>query len=141
MAGYERSLYQTYLQSVPMFASCTTEQLDHLANLADSVTITDGNDVVREGEAGDEFFVVTNGKLRVTRGGKEVTGLGVGDYLGELALFDPAPRNATVTADGVVTVLRLSRSAFVTALDELPTLRDALLHGMARRIHELDRRP
>jgi CRP-like cAMP-binding protein len=140
MTGYDRSLYQTYLHSIPMFASCTTEQIDHLAQLGDAVTATDGHVIMREGETGDTFFVITSGKVRVTRGDREIASIGAGDYFGELALFDPAPRNATIIAVGPVSLVSLSRSAFTAALDELPSLRDAILHGMARRIHEFDQR-
>ena len=137
MAGYDRSLYQTYLSSIPMFRSCTAEQLDRLAELGTAVSTTDA-DIVGEGDRGDDFFVITSGKARVTRGGREVAELGPGDYFGELSLFDPAPRNATITAVGSMSLVSLSRDAFLRALDELPALRDALLHGMAHRIHELD---
>ena len=140
MTGYDRSLYQTYLHSIPMFASCTTEQIDHLAQLGDAITKTDGDIIVREGDTGDTFFVVTSGKVRVTRGDREIASIGAGDYFGELALFDPAPRNATITAIGPVSLVSLSRTAFTAALDEMPSLRDALLQGMARRIHQLDQR-
>ena len=139
MAGYDRSLYQTYLSSIPMFRSCTTEQLDRLAELGTAVNATD-SDIVREGDRGDDFFVITSGKGRVTRGGREVAELGPGDYFGELSLFDPAPRNATVTAVGAMSLVSLSRDAFLRALDEMPQIRDTLLHGMAHRIHELDAR-
>ena len=64
----------------------------------------------------------------------------LGDYFGELALFDPAPRDATVTADGAVTTVALSRDTFRRALDEITPVRDAVLQGMARRLHELDHR-
>jgi CRP/FNR family cyclic AMP-dependent transcriptional regulator len=140
MTGYDRSLYQTYLHSIPIFASCTTEQIDHLAPLGDAVTQTDGKVIVREGETGDTFYVVTSGKVRVTRGDREIASIGAGDYFGELALFDPAPRNATITAIGPVSLVSLSRTSFTAALDEMPSLRDALLQGMARRIHQLDQR-
>jgi CRP/FNR family cyclic AMP-dependent transcriptional regulator len=140
LAGYDRSLYQTYLSSIPMFRSCTTEQLDRLAELGTAVSATDA-DVVSEGDRGDDFFVITSGKGRVTRGGSEVAELGPGDYFGELSLFDPAPRNATVAAVGSMSLVSLSREAFLRALDEMPPIRDALLHGMAHRIHELDARP
>jgi CRP-like cAMP-binding protein len=140
MAGYDRSLYQIYLRSVPMFASCAEDQIDRLSELGDAVTAVDGSEIVREGDQGEDFFVVTSGKVRVARGDREVASLGAGDYFGELALFDAAPRNATVTAVGTVSLVSLSRSSFRTALDEMPAIRDALLHGMARRIHELDQR-
>jgi CRP/FNR family transcriptional regulator, cyclic AMP receptor protein len=67
-------------------------------------------------------------------------GIVSGYYFGELALFDPAPRDATVTADVPVTVAVLERARFQAALDAVPALRDALLRGMARRLHELDAR-
>jgi CRP/FNR family transcriptional regulator, cyclic AMP receptor protein len=140
MTGYDRSLYQTYLHSIPIFVSCKTEQIDHLAQLGDAVTQTDGKVIVREGETGDTFYVVTSGKVRVTRGDREIASIGAGDYFGELALFDPAPRNATITAIGPVSLVSLSRTSFTAALDEMPSLRDALLQGMARRIHQLDQR-
>jgi cAMP-dependent protein kinase regulator len=140
MAGYDRSLYQSYLHNVPMFRSCTIAQLDRLAQLGDALAFTDGADIVREGTAGDAFYVLASGKARVTRGGREVGALGPGDYFGELALFDPAPRNATVTADGPVSCVALARDAFTQALNETPAIRDTLLHGMAHRLHELDAR-
>ena len=139
MSGYDRALYQTYLASVPMFRSCTPEQLDLLAELGTAVAAHDA-DIVREGDAGNEFFLITSGTARVSRAGTAVTDLGQGDYFGELSLFDPAPRNATVTAVGEVALVSLSRDAFRQALNEMPPIRDALLHGMAHRLHELDAR-
>jgi cAMP-dependent protein kinase regulator len=140
MAGYDRALYQGYLSQVPMFRSCTTEQLDRLAELGDAITVAEGKPVVSEGDAGEAFFLITSGKARVTRGEREVASLSEGDYFGELALFDPAPRNATVTAVTRVSLVSLSRDAFMAAVNEMPAIRDALLHGMAHRIHELDAR-
>lgn len=140
MAGYDRSLYQMYLSRVPMFSSCTPEQLDRLAELGDAIAVPDGRAIVSEGDAGESFFVLTSGKVRIERGGREVATLGAGDYFGELALFDPSPRNATVTAVGQVSLVAMTREAFLRALDQAPAVRDALLHGMARRIHELDAR-
>src|SRR4029078_9328766 len=126
--------------SIPMFRSCTTEQLDRLAALGTGGSRSDA-DVVTQGARGDDFFVITSGKGRVTRAGREVAELGPGDYFGELSLFDPAPRNATVAALGPMSLVSLSRDSFAQALDEMPQIRDALLHGMAHRIHELDARP
>ena len=138
MAGYDRALYQMYLSKVPMFSSCTPEQLDLVAQLGDAVLVDDGRGVVEEGDTGDAFYVITSGHATVRRGGKEHAKLAPGDYFGELSLFDPAPRNATVTAAGTLNCVKLSRTAFTQALDQVPAIRDALLHGMARRIHLLD---
>jgi cAMP-dependent protein kinase regulator len=140
MSGYDRALYQSYLSAVPMFHRCTPEQLDRVADSGTAISTPAGSTIVREGEAGDEFYVITSGRAKVSRSGSDVAQLGVGDYFGELALFDPAPRNATVTADSDVSTVALSRSSFEKVLGEIPAIRDTLLHGMAHRIHELDSR-
>jgi len=140
MAGYDRALYQMYLARIPTFSVCSPEQLDVIAESGDAVSTEDGHNVVTEGESGDGFYVIASGTAKVSRGGKDITRLEVGDYFGELSLFDPAPRNATVTAVGTLSSVLLSRSEFTRVLDKVPELRDALLRGMARRIHELDQR-
>lgn len=140
MTGYDRSLYQTYLSQVPMFRSCSARQLDRLAELGSAISAAAGEPIVSEGDAGDAFYVLTSGNATVERGARRVAQLGAGDYFGELALFDDAPRNATVRAESQVSMVALGRDAFAKALDETPAIRDALLHGMARRLHELDAR-
>lgn len=140
MEGYELAIYAGYVARVPMFSSCDAEVLEHLTSRADVHVVAPGTEVVREGDTGEAMYLVGDGELRVTRGGEEVATLRQGDFFGELALLDPAPRDATVTAVTAATVVALDRDAFRATLDEVPTLRDALLTGMARRLHELDRR-
>ena len=138
--AYDRALYQLYLSKIPMFSTCTSEQLDFVAEHGQAVSAEDGHDIVTEGEAGDGFYVITSGSATVRRGGKEVATLEVGDYFGELSLFDPAPRSATITAVGTLSCVKLTKADFTQVLDKVPALRDALLHGMAHRIHLLDQR-
>jgi CRP-like cAMP-binding protein len=138
--SYDDSIFQTYLAQVPMFQACSDEEVGAIAFLATPRALDPGTALVREGETGDEFFVLMMGIATVTRQGKEVARLEPGDYFGELALFDPAPRNATVTATVPVTVAVMDRDRFQAALDAAPTMRDGLLRGMARRLHELDSR-
>jgi CRP-like cAMP-binding protein len=136
--GYDETIFQMYLGQVPMFQDCTEEELSAVAYLASPRALEGGTAVVREGEKGNEFFLLMMGTATVSRQGREVADLKPGDYFGELALFDPAPRDATVTADVPLTVAVLERDRFRTALDSVPALRDALLRGMARRLHDLD---
>jgi CRP-like cAMP-binding protein len=138
--SYDRALYQMYLAGVPMFHTCSEEQLDLLANLGTAVSVAAGDDVFREGDTGDGFYVIASGAATVERDGAVVAHLGSSDYFGELSLFDPAPRNATVRASEDLSCVMLTPAAFREALDRVPAIRDALLHGMAVRIHEVDQR-
>jgi CRP-like cAMP-binding protein len=94
--------------------------------------------LVREKQYGDEFFVVALGEAEVTRNGVFVNKLGPGSFFGELALLDPAPRDATVTAVTDMEVYRLSASEFSTVLTEVPTVTRKVLRGMAQRLRKLD---
>jgi CRP-like cAMP-binding protein len=136
--SFDEAMFEMYLKEVPMFTACSADELSALAGLATPRAVDAGTVLVQEGTEGDEFFVVMMGDAAVTRGGKELATLAPGDFFGELALFDPAPRNATVTAKGPCTTAVLQRASFQWALDASPAFRDALLRGMARRIHALD---
>ena len=140
IVSYDEDAFQLYLGQVPMFQACSEEELSAIAYLATPEAVGGGTAIVREGDAGNDFFVLMMGTATVTRNGHEVGKLEPGDYFGELALFDPAPRNATVTADVPVTMAVMARNRFQAALDSVPALRDALLTGMARRLHEVDAR-
>ena len=138
MTDDDPARYATYLQKVPMLRSCSPDDIDRIAELGVTITVPQGQTVIREGEAGNQFFVITRGTIQVTRGGRPVAELGPGAYFGELALFDPAPRNATVTATSEATLVSVSRTSFRELLGEVSSLRDVLLAGMAARLHELD---
>ena len=140
MPGYDRSAYVVYLSRVPMFSRCSSAQLEQLASDSTERSVDAGGAIISEGDTGEEFFVLADGAAEVSRGGNAVAKLGPGDYFGELALLDPAPRDATVTATAPSNLLVMSRDVFTKALDDLPALRSAVLHGMARRIHEFDSR-
>jgi CRP-like cAMP-binding protein len=138
--GYDRSVYLTYLKQVPMFRECTTAELEEVANLASPRSASVGDELVRQGDPGDEFFVLCTGEAKVTRDGDEVAALREGDFFGEIALFADEPRDATVSATHPATLVVLSRADFEQVLGDVPSIREQLLRGMARRLHELDGR-
>lgn len=86
------------------------------------VTIKAGKALVQEGGVARQFFVIEDGEAEVTRRGRVVAKLGPGDYVGELALLNPAPRNATVTAVTPMAAYALTPTEFETALREAPRM-------------------
>lgn len=134
-----KDLYLDRLQRVPMFRGLNQKQLRTLAQQADEVRVDAGHVLIREGEKGQEFFFLVSGKVAVTVGGKEVAVLGGGDFFGELAMLDPAPRAATVTTLEPSELLVIGARRFQPLLDDVPQLARKIMAGLAHRLREADR--
>lgn len=130
--------YLQHLSTVPLFAACSKKELGLISRRAEQLSIEPGRIITTEGTPGHEFFVILEGSATVSKGGRKVASLGVGDYFGELALLDRAPRNATVTATTELEVVVLGQREFSGLLDDVPGLAHKLLIGMARRLREAD---
>ncbi len=108
------------LRGVPLFQGLDVSQLQRLADLAADVRAADGDVLMRQGEVGDEFFIVISGNVVVEREGQRLSRLGPGEFLGEIALIDGRPRTASATADGETRLLVLDHAHFDRLLDEFP---------------------
>jgi CRP/FNR family transcriptional regulator, cyclic AMP receptor protein len=138
VARLRRDAFLDHLAQVPLFSALSKKDLGLIAKSAEDVKVDAGKVLVTEGSAGAEFFVIMDGKARVTRRGRKVAELGPGDFFGELALLDRAPRNATVVAETPMEVLVLGQREFGGLIDEVPGLAHKLLAGLARRLREAD---
>jgi CRP-like cAMP-binding protein len=76
----------------------------------------DGEVIIKEGDKGDELFIVLEGKVRVSRGDQTLTHLGPGEHVGEMALIRSVPRSATVTAVGAAELIAIKRADFFEIL-------------------------
>ena len=135
-----QSDYLTHLASVPLFSQCDRAELKSLARHTADISAEPGQVLVREGHGAHDFFVIVSGEAEVSRGGRVAARLGAGDWFGELALLDPALRDATVTAVTPMELIVLARWDFEQALEEAPGMTRRLLAGMAHRLRELDQR-
>jgi len=109
-------MYREKLKAVPFFASMKKKELEALSRQTDELDIPSGKVLTKEGEFGQEFFVIETGTAEVTRGGEHVADLGPGDFFGEMALISEERRTATVTATSPMEVVVMTRSDF-RALD------------------------
>jgi CRP-like cAMP-binding protein len=128
-----------HLAEVPLFSTCSSRDLQRVAKHVEELEFADGAAVVSQGQAGNAFYVLLEGEAVVRRNGRRVGALHAGDYFGELALLDPAPRNADVVAVGHAVVARLLATPFKAMLREVPAMNERLLAGLARRIRDADR--
>ena len=90
--------------------------LTTLARVSEELEVEPGSVLCREGEIGQEFFVIVDGKVKVTRKGRRIATRGTGDFVGEIALLEEIPRTATVTASGTVVLRTLAREPFLAAV-------------------------
>ena len=122
------------LRQVPLFEGMTDQAISAVADLVDEVEFGDGQLITREGEAGDAFYVVVDGRLQISRGGAVIATQGPGDFLGEISLIDGRPRTATATAVGAVSALAIERPAFMSLIDRYPAVRLSVLMALTDRI-------
>lgn len=124
------------LAAVPLFCNVPPRVLDDLVRDSRGRTYPKGQILCHEGDPGDDLIVLESGQLRVSRYtvlGTEAV-LAVYDapaVLGELALLDGAPRDATITAQQEVQVRLVPRAAFLRLLEQEPAMVRGLLQSLA----------
>ncbi len=127
------------LRSTEIFGELVPENLVSLAQASQAQTFSAGTVLCREGNEGDEVFIVLNGEVQFFKQdqgqdsfvGREIAG----GLIGEMAVLDPAPRSATVVAgEHGVEVLCLDGAAFRKALEQHPSIADSVIRTLTRRI-------
>ena len=129
------------LRSIPMFEGLAQEDLDHLANTLVERRLKGGQMIFDQGDRGSEMYIVAQGHVNIHLPGensrrvslKDIT---VGEYFGELALFDDKPRSASALATTDALLLELSRETLSAYLDGRPRAAMAILRTMAERLRE-----
>lgn len=127
------------LAQVPLFSGLAPRHLKRLADLTEEQRYMEGARVVREGDAGDTFYVILEGEAKVTnRGGRLVNRLRPGDFFGEISLLDGGPRTANVVALTPLTMLALPRAAFLKMLGQEREIGVKLLGHAASMLRRLE---
>jgi MFS family permease len=108
------------LRSIPIFAPLPEPTVEYLAGAMSTVREPAGTVIVRQGEAGDRYYLVEAGEVEVSVDGSVASTLGHGEGFGEIALLRDIPRTATITARTDVTLLALERDDFIAAVSDHP---------------------
>ena len=113
------------LRQIPIFAPLPGPTLEQLASSLVPVRYPRGEQIVRQGDRGDRFYVIRDGTVDVSVDGAHAGTLWPDEYFGEIALLRDVPRTATVTAREDVDLLALDRDEFVSAVTGNPQSAEA----------------
>lgn len=113
----KRKMYETFLETVHILSGLELSERQKIADSLDTCVFDKGAVVIRQGDVGEQFFMIESGEADVVKDGEGVIArLGKGDYFGESALINDAPRNATIQAATRLKVATLGKRAFVRLL-------------------------
>jgi CRP/FNR family transcriptional regulator, cyclic AMP receptor protein len=127
------------LSQVQFFSACNKGDLSRIAALAEEVEIPAGRVLMRQGDLGQEAFVISDGRAKATIRGKGSAKLGPGECFGEMALLHSAPRSATVTAETDMQLFVLGSRQFSALIRENPAIGQRVLAAVAERLREAER--
>jgi CRP/FNR family transcriptional regulator, cyclic AMP receptor protein len=109
--------------------------------VSEDLEVRPGKVLCKEGEIGEEFFVIVDGEVEVTKNGKRLATRGGGEFFGEIALLEEIPRTATVTARTPVRLFVLTRRAFRQLIRDNPGIERKVLRALARRLVQVSGDP
>lgn len=129
------------LKEIPLFCDLSPDDLGRIALISSERWFSNGDALCREGDPGNEMFVIASGKVRVLRGPagheKLLATREMGEFVGEMSIIDAVPRFATVIADGEVRALVIGSNAFTSILRDRPEVSLGVMRGLSRRLREL----
>ncbi len=132
-------------RKLSLFAELDDRELASIAGVAKTRRYAKDDVVFHADESGDVFCVIREGRVKVTMispEGKEIilAMLGPGDFFGEMALLDDAPRSATVVATEPLEVVTIWRNDFTDILRENFSITQKILAELSRRVRKMSNR-
>ncbi|MDX2380101.1 MAG: cyclic nucleotide-binding domain-containing protein [Acidimicrobiia bacterium] len=124
------------LGEVPFFADFDQGQLEAISKLGHRREIDAGTAFVEQGRYGLACYVIATGQADVYIGSDWVASIGPGSLVGEMALIEHRPRNATVVATGAMVLVEFGIDEFQKFLTSNPTAEARVLATLNQRIRE-----
>jgi cAMP-dependent protein kinase regulator len=113
-AFQRRRMYEGFLEEVPLLSSLTSYERSKIADALETKKYPAGTTIIKEGDVGESFYILESGQAEVYKLGvdKAVKRYQKGDYFGELALLNDAPRAASVVSITEIKVATLGKNGF-----------------------------
>ena len=132
------------LKGINIFEGLSVSELAAIASVTEEMDCRKDEFVIKEGEAGETMFLIIKGTVSVLKGvGEEgareieLARIGVGDYFGEMALFEDAVRSASIKASEDSRFLVLHKQEFTEIVREYPQIALHICKALSGRMREL----
>jgi HEAT repeat protein len=130
-----------FLRQVPLFADLPPRDLQQIAQIAEEFYYEPGEVLARQGEQGDEMYIIVYGKVQVLKENEEGEEIEIarrtkGEYVGEMAIISQSPRMATLSAIDEVRTLCISQKEFQGILRMRPETSLAVIEILCERLRE-----
>ncbi|MFQ6023325.1 MAG: Crp/Fnr family transcriptional regulator [Acidiferrobacterales bacterium] len=130
------------LKNIPLFANLSEADLAKLESHAVTKTFPKNSIIINEGDTTDSLYITVSGKvkafLRNERDKEVILSIqGPGEYFGEIALLDEAPRSASVMTLENSSFLIITQASFRACLGEHPDIAISLIRGLTHRVRAL----
>jgi HEAT repeat protein len=129
------------LREIPIFADLSPDDLKLVAESAREEWYPQNTVIFHQGDEGNMMFVIVEGHLHVVRSldGKEqvLAERGAGDFVGDMAIIESAPRSASLITHSDVRVLAIDGETFKAILHERPDVSFAVMRSLSRRLREI----
>lgn len=126
------------LRRIPLFSRVEPSKLKLLAFTSEHMTFRDGQYLVRQGDVGNEAYVLMDGRVAVTINSADgeivVAELGDNELIGEIAILCDVPRTASVKALGEVKTLLIRKEQFLQLVSQFPQVAIEIMRSLADKL-------
>ncbi|MEM9133383.1 MAG: cyclic nucleotide-binding domain-containing protein [Actinomycetota bacterium] len=134
MFGLNNKLDTEWLGSVAFFEGFSSSELAKVAALGERIDVDAGTELIDQGRVGDECYVIVEGSAAIHMQNEYITSVSPGSMVGEMALVEFRPRNATVTAETDMVLVRFGITDFRKLLSASATTHDRVMALLRERL-------
>lgn len=140
MFGRNNKLDTSWLASLGFFEGFNDSELSLVSGIGEKMEVSAGTEIIDQGRVGDSCFVIVDGRAAVYIRGEFVASVRSGSMVGEMALVEHRPRNASVVAETDMVLVKFGTAEFRKLLDGSPNASERINTMLNARLRENEAR-